>query len=228
MTAVTVTAIRPDCRPTLADEHDVLLWQTCSYADELIDAAQSGRPATRAHDAMLEFAHYRLLPYLTDEERRLPAGELRDDHLAQLLLEDHGRIRHGVDNIESGRTPQLVALAADGLVDRLDRHIRREETWVISDAAIADPGNPAGWALPLVLSEEIDLDSLPAETGEHLLLQRLGWMRSGETLRLESSRDLHPLWLVDHSRDPHAHVWVYEKEGPTRWRARITRRVEDD
>lgn len=225
---MTATAMRPANRPTLADEHDVLLWQTCSYADEFIDAVHSGHPAARAHDAMLEFAHYRLLPYLTDEERRLPAGELRDDRLAQLLLEDHARIRRGVDNIEAGRTRQLVALAAEGLVERLDRHIRREETWITSDPAPSEHSSNTSWALPLVFSGAIDLDALPPDTRERLVLQRLDWMRTGETLLLESSRDLHPLWLLDHRRDPHRFAWVYEQDGPTRWRARITRRVEND
>lgn len=226
MTA-TVTATRPD-RATLADEHDVLLWQTCSYADELIDAVESGRPAAGAHDAMLEFAHYRLLPYLAAEERRLPAERLRDDHFSQLLLDDHARIRYGVDNVEAGRTRQLLALAADGLVERLDRHIRREQTWVTRDAAIPDDPESASWALPLVLADEIDLDALPAEFREQLVLQRLGWMRCGETLRLDASYDLHPLWLRDHRRDPHGHAWVYEQDGPSHWRARITRRTEHD
>lgn len=225
---MTVTAIRPDRRPSLADEHDVLLWQTCSYADDLIEAARSGRSATGAYDAMLEFAHYRLLPYLTDEERRLPAAELRDDHLTSLLRDDHARIRHGVDSLESCRTRQLLALAAEGLIERLERHTRREETWIISDPAITDHSRSAKWALPLVLSAEINLDALPADARDRLVLQRLGWMRCGETLRLESSCDLHPLWLLDHRREPHRHAWVYEQDGPTKWRARITRHAEDD
>ena len=168
---MTVAAARP-AGLTLADEHDVLLWQTCSYADDLIEAVESGQPAADAHDAMLEFAHYRLLPYLSHEERELPANELRDDHLAQLLLDDHARIRHGVHSIEAGRTRQLLALAADELVERLARHIRREQAWLIRDvAAPADPATSASWALPLVLADEIDVDALPAEVREDLVVQ---------------------------------------------------------
>ena len=176
---MTVAAARP-AGLTLADEHDVLLWQTCSYADDLIEAVESGQPAADAHDAMLEFAHYRLLPYLSHEERELPANELRDDHLAQLLLDDHARIRHGVHSIEAGRTRQLLALAADELVERLARHIRREQAWLIRDvAAPADPATSASWALPLVLADEIDVDALPAEVREDLGLPAdLAWLRS--------------------------------------------------
>jgi uncharacterized protein (DUF2249 family) len=224
---MTIAPAHPDVQ-TLSDEHSVLLWQTCSYADDLIDAVHTGRPVAHAHDAMLEFAHYRLLPYLTDEERQLPATRLRDDHLSQLLLDDHARIRLGVDNVEGGRTRQLLALAADGLVERLDRHIRREETWVTADATAPSGPDAQNWALPLLLTDEIDIDAIPDEAGARLVLQRLAWMRYGEAIHIESSRDLHPLWLQHHAREPDSHVWVYEQDGPSRWRVRVTRRSEND
>lgn len=129
---MTSAATRPDVA-TLSDEHSILLWQTCAYAEDLIDAVRAGRRATQARDALLEFAHYRLVPYLSEEEGRLPSTPLRDDHLWQLLLDDHARIRLGVENINASRTRELLALSARGLVERLDRHIRREETWVTRD-----------------------------------------------------------------------------------------------
>lgn len=82
---------------------------------------------TPAYDAMLEFLHHRLLPYLRDEERRLPPSTLRDEHMTRLLLTDHERLRADVDNIESSRTRRLLALASGVLVDR---HVRREGRWV--------------------------------------------------------------------------------------------------
>ncbi len=212
--------------PTLSQEHSVLLWQTCAYATDLIDAARCGRPLSSAHNAMLEFAHYGLLPYLTEEERRLPPNRLRDDHLTKVLLHDHARIRSGVDNIEAGHSRQLLALAADALVDRLDRHVRREESWVSHDGQIlSDPALIQSWALPLLLCDDIDLDAIPEKGRERLVMQRLAWMRPGDTLHLGSSRDLHSLWRRHHRQDPDSHAWVYEDEGPRRWRVRVTRRT---
>lgn len=214
--------------PALSDDHSILLWQTCAYADDLIEAARAGRPVTHAHDAILEFAHYRLLPYLAEEERCLAASQLRDNHFSRLLYDDHARIRHGVDNLDTSRTRGLLAVAAGGLVERLDRHIRREETWVIPDPA--DSATPAtdDWALPLLLSDEIDIDALPDEARMRLLLQRLRWMRDGEAIHLQSSHDLRQLWIRSHALDPGSHAWVYEQEGPALWRVRVTRRTEDD
>ena len=117
------------------DEHRVLLWQTCAYADELADAAHHGCSVTAPHLALVDFAHYRLLPYLTEEERRLPATQLRDEHMGQLVRSDHARLRADVDNLESARTGRLRVLAAEALVGHLDRHVQREEAWMRPGAA---------------------------------------------------------------------------------------------
>lgn len=208
------------------DEHSVLLWQTCAYADDLSDAARSGRRLTPAYDAMLEFLHHRLLPYLSEEERQLPPVRLRDDHMLPLLLSDHERLRADVDNLESSRTRRLLRLAVDALVDRLDRHVRREEAWV-SGAGTAGP-DLEGWALPLLLDDTIELDALPAKHRLTLLRHRLGWLRPDETVHLDSRFDPHPLWQQLHALDRNAYHWVYDEDGPTRWRARITRRRGQD
>lgn len=220
---VTMTSTAP-----ISDEHSVLLWQTCAYTDDLRDAAGSGRRLTPAYDAMLEFLHYRLLPYLTNEERQIPAARLRDGHLLRLLVVDHDRLRADVDNIESSRTRRLLALAGDALVDRLDRHLRREESWLTDPAG--DPTQAAlqDWALPLLIGDVIDLDALPPDHRDALVRQRLAWMRPDDTVWLESAHDLHSAWCYEHASDPNGHVWVYEAEGPPNWRARITRRAADD
>jgi hypothetical protein len=147
----------PLAEPTLSDEHSVLLWQTCAYAADLIEAARAGRPLNTARDAMLEFAHYGLLPYLREEERRLPPHRLRDDHLTKVLLDDHARIRSGVDNIEAGRSRQLLVLAADALVGRLDRHVRREESWVWHEGDVVGDRAFTARLAPLLLREKIDV-----------------------------------------------------------------------
>lgn len=121
---------------TVRDEHRVLLWQTCAYAEELAHAARGGRSVTAPHLALVDFARHRLLPYLTDEERRLPATQLRDEHMGQLVRSDHARLRADVDNIESAWTGRLRVLAAEALVGHLDRHVQREELWM--------PPGPAG------------------------------------------------------------------------------------
>ena len=213
--------------PPISDEHSVLLWQTCAYADDLTDAARTGGRLTPAHDAMLEFLHYRLLPYLTNEERQLAPDRLRDDHLLRLLTTDHERLRADVDNIESSRTRRLLTLAASTLVDRLDRHVRREESWLADPLGDPQQADLADWALPLLFGDVIDLDALPSEYREALVRQRLAWLRPGETVRLQAASDLHSLWRRQHASDHNAHIWVYEEDGPTRWQARITRRDDD-
>jgi uncharacterized protein (DUF2249 family) len=210
---------------SLVDEHSVLLWQTCAYVENLTDAVQSRQRVTPAYDAMLQFLHYGLLPYLSKEERQFPPSKLRDEHLSRLLLADHERLRDDVDNIEGSRTRRLLTLASDVLVDRLDRHIRREESWIrnpssgtVTDADLDD------WALPLLLSGDIVLDALPVEDRDTLVLHRLQQMRGNESLRLHAGYDLHPLWRRLHRCNPHSYIWVYEQDGPDQWTARVTRR----
>lgn len=109
----------------VADEHRVLLWQTAAYAEDLTGAARSSHRLTSAYDAMVQFLRFRLLPYLSDEERDLAPSQLRDEHLAPLLTTDHERLRADVDNIESSRIRRLLSLAAGVLVERLDPHAPR-------------------------------------------------------------------------------------------------------
>jgi uncharacterized protein (DUF2249 family) len=208
----------------LAEEHTVLLWQTCAYADELVERAQSPHPLTKAVDRMLGFLHYRLLPYLRDEERDLPHGELRDDHLARVLLTDHDRIRAEVENVESARTRALVAMSTGSLVTRLDRHVQREETWVTDTHSHRPSVDTGGWVAPLVLGDDIDLDVLPAEGRELLVVARLRQLRAGESVRVAAAHDLHPVWTRLRTVMPGRHSWVYEQDGPAEWVARVTRR----
>ena len=212
----------------ISDEHSVLLWQTCAYADDLNDAVRTGRRLTPAHDTMLEFLHYRLLPYLTNEERQLAPGRFRDEHLLPLLVTDHERLRADVDNLESSRTRRLLALSASALVDRLDRHARREESWLADPLGDPKQADSQDWALPLLFTDVVDLDALPPEHRVALVRQRLAWLRPAETVRLRAASDPHPLWRQQHACDRHARSWVYEKDGPTEWQVRITRRTDDD
>jgi len=208
----------------LTDNHSVLLWQTCAYGVDLTESVTLRQRLTPAYDAMLGFLHYRLLPYLTVEERQLPAARLRDERMLPLLLADHERLRADVENIASCHTRGVLALATGVLVDRLDRHLRREERWVKPIDTRQQAAPPADWALPLLLEDEINVDGFPAEQRDRLLRQRLGWMRPGQAVYLESAHDLHEVWQCQHRCSPHSHVWVYEQSGPALWRARITRR----
>jgi hypothetical protein len=123
-----------DTGHVIADEHDLLLWQACAYADDL-EAASTADRLGPAHDAMVGFLHDRLLPYLGAEELRLTPNRLRDDHMFALLLTDHDRLRADVENVATSRTRRLVTLAAAALVDRLDRHMRREQAWIRASGA---------------------------------------------------------------------------------------------
>jgi uncharacterized protein (DUF2249 family) len=212
----------------ISDEHSVLLWQLCAYADDLREAARAGRRLTPAYDAMLEFLHYRLLPYLAYEERQVPAARLRDDHLLRLLVADHQRLRSDVEEIEWGGTGALVSLAGDALVERLARHVQREEAWLTDPAGDPARAELQDWALPLLFRDVIDVDVLPPDHRDSLVLQRLAWMRPEDTVWLESAHDLRSLWRQQHARDPEGHVWVYEEDDPSHRRVRITRRCAED
>lgn len=128
----------------LVDAHSVLLWQTCAYAEDLTVAARSRQPFIVERDAMLAFLHERLLPYLRREERQLPPTSLRDRHMTRLLLADHERLRADVANVAGSRTRVLLAVAVDELVDRLDRHLRREESWVTDPSLFGSDISGAG------------------------------------------------------------------------------------
>jgi uncharacterized protein (DUF2249 family) len=209
----------------LVDEHSVLLWQVCAHADELSEAVGSEADFTAALHGMLTFLHYRLLPYLLAEESRLQPAQLRDGHMARLLVTDHQRLRSGVENLESSRTRGLASLAAAALANQLDRHLRREESWVVDARAGSDSGvDIEDWEVLLRFSDAVDMDSLPTSSGEDLVLRRLQAMRYGETLRLQATRNLHDLWRRHQAIDPGSHAWVYEEDGPTRWDVRVTRR----
>jgi uncharacterized protein (DUF2249 family) len=216
----------------LSDEHSILLWEACAYSDELTRAAHSGAGLDAACNAMLEFLHYRLLPYLCAEERRFCDSGLRDRALAHLLVADHDRIRAHVDTLAASRTPGLRVISSSALVDRLDRHVQREQSWLLDNAgAVVTPVAAApvdGWALPLVLVEHVDLDALPEEIAEELVLQKIQRMRCAEVFWLHASHDLHRLWVRQQAVDPGRHSWVYEQEGPHEWVVRIGRHDDEE
>lgn len=223
MTAVAAASTAPI---SIADAHSVLLWQAAAYAEDLADATRRSRHVARAHDAMVGFLHYRLLPYLADEERELDPNQLRDEHLSRVLRSDHERLRADVDNVESSRTRRLLCLAADALIERLEHHMGREQTWVTAAARdlASEADREAEWALPLLLRDDIDLGTLPEQGRSALVLRRLQQMRPGETVRLRAGLPLHGLWRQQHRLDGTSHAWVYEQSGPSAWVARVTRR----
>jgi len=222
---VAVTTDRPD-RLSLVDEHSVLVWQTCAYATDLIEASQRGGRLHATREAMLGFLHYGLLPFLRDEERQLPNARA-NEHRTQKLLDEHCLIRADVEALESIDVGVDLAPAARVLVNRLDRHVQREDAWV--DGATLVTRTPAtmttvaAWVLPLVSGPDIDLDILPVGDTHELVASRLATLRVGDTVRLHAGYDLHPLWQRLHTRCPGSHAWVYEKCGPHRWIARVTR-----
>jgi uncharacterized protein (DUF2249 family) len=223
MTVTTISAATP--APPLVDEHSVLLWQACAYADDVTEAARSGQAFVPALRGMLAFLHYRLLPYLDAEECRLRPNQLRDVHMADLLVADHQRLRADVEGLESSRSRDLAGVAAEVLVDRLDQHLRREERWVTDASGGASPRvDFEDWELLLRMSDDINVDSLPPDCRDALVLRRVQAMHCGETLSLHASRSLHDLWRRDHAIDRNSHAWVYEQDGPRRWDVRITRR----
>jgi uncharacterized protein (DUF2249 family) len=228
---MTMTATSaPTLVSPLVDEHSVLLWQACAYADEVTEAAQSGQAfaVAPAVHGMLAFLHYRLLPYLVAEESRLRPTRLRDTHMTALLVMDHQRLRADVENLEAIRSRDLAGLAAQTLVDRLDRHVQREECWVADATAGAGRVDVEDWEQLLRMSDDIEVGSLPPDCREALVLGRLQTMRAGETLSLHSSHNLHGLWQRHYAVGGNSHAWVYEQDGPRRWDVRITRRDTEE
>jgi uncharacterized protein (DUF2249 family) len=205
----------------LVDEHSVLLWQTCAYADDLVAAATARGPLGTSYDVMLEFLHQRLLPYLSAEERALPP----DARHGGRLLADHERIRDDVEDLGRAPTRRALAGASTALVRRLDQHVQREDVLAPPGPALDPP--PATWAAPLLLGDEIDLADLPPHSAEPLVLDRLRRMRLGETVLLHADHDLHPVWQRLHAVAPGEHGWAYEVAGPQRWVAEVTRRDLD-
>ena len=207
------------------DEHSVLLWQTCAYADDLVTAVTARGPLATPYDAMLGFLHQRLLPYLYAEEATLTAGAAS----ARRLLDDHDRLRADVDDLDRAGTRSALARVSAALVRRLDQHVQREDGR--EDGQQPDPPPlgppPAAWALPLLLADEIDLADLPADSRDRLVLERLRRMRLGETVLLHADHDLHPIWQLLHAVLPGDHGWAYEVAGPERWTAEVTRRDLD-
>lgn len=214
----------------LSDEHTVLLWQICAYVEEFTNAAQTGRELIPAFDSLLTFLHYRLLPYLTAEERQLPGKQLTPEECDQQRA-DHNEIRDGVEAIEAAETEARSLIATATLVTRIDEHTRREQSWITDNGQrlqdVGDDDALAHWAFPLLITDDVDVDTLPAGYGDELVLTRLLRMRCGETLRLRAGHDLRPLWRQLRARNQGEHAWVYETTGPRNWVACITRREID-
>jgi uncharacterized protein (DUF2249 family) len=220
-----------DTDARLTDEHSVLLWQTCAYADDLVDNIHSDGLLITSLETTLQFLHYGLLPYLRTEERQLAGAELGDAHLERLLVSEHDGIRAAVDSIGTSRTRQALSVATKSLIDRLDRHVQREDACVMESVGIVRSATAYreahDWALPLMLSDHVDLDALPSGNRDTLVLERLQQMRPGDVLRLHADHDMHPLWCRHHSREPGRDAWVYEQDGPHEWTVRVTRREPD-
>jgi uncharacterized protein (DUF2249 family) len=216
---------------TLTDEHSVLLWQTCAYADDLVDNRHSDDLLSTSLETTLRFLHYRLLPYLRAEEQQLADDELADALLTRQLVSEHDGIRAAVDTIETSRTRRTLSIATRSLIERLDRHVQREDACVMESVGIlrsaAAYREDHDWALPLMLSDHVDLAALPSGNRDTLVLERLQQMRPGDVLRLHAEQDMHPLWCRQHIRDPGRHAWVYEQDGPHEWTVRVTRREPD-
>ncbi|HEX7353940.1 MAG TPA: hemerythrin domain-containing protein [Mycobacteriales bacterium] len=120
--------------PVLIDEHIVLLWQACAYADDLIAAALAGPLVSDEYAAMLEFLHGRLLPYLDTEERSL-ASSRRGPESRPPLVAEHDGLRACADDLEASPTRRTLIAAARTLVDLLESHLRREDAWALAAAS---------------------------------------------------------------------------------------------
>jgi len=154
------------------------------------------------------------------------------------LVEDHVQLRDLTDQLanvaRANRGPSerddLSALLA-ALDAFLVRHMRVEEAVISTTTSVGveslrQPFRCHLW-FPLTEGPEVDLDSLPREFVHRAALERFSRLRPGETLLLRSNREMDGLWNALSCGRPGDYGWAYLEEGPTRWRAEVTRRAPE-
>jgi len=179
---------------------------------------------------MLGFLHYRLLPYLSDEDCcptsvTRSGSRHRRDFVTATCCSYCSATTIGCVRTSTISSPAAPAASSPSPPTRSSTGLTGTSAAKKRGSARPKPPRPdvEGWALPLLLDNQVELDALPAEHRLTLLRYRLGWLRPGETVHLDSRSDPHPLGQQLHALDHNAYHWVYDEDGPARWRARITR-----
>lgn len=210
---------------TLAEEHDLLLWQVSARAEELLAAVEDGGWPGTELAALAGYAQAEVLRQASDEERLLfPGASARQ---VAGLARDHARLRLAADLLaraaarEQPMTPGQVGIAARDFVAQLERHLLAEENLLASGRAaqygapgtVALGGHPHGW-YPLAEGPVVDLDALPCDQAAAAAVDRLLRVRRGEQVELQSGTDLDPVWREVAKLIPDGYLFTVLEDGP--------------
>jgi uncharacterized protein (DUF2249 family) len=223
---------------TLAEEHALLLWQVTASAEKLLTATDHGRWPGAELAALAGYAQAEVLRQVSDEEALLfpavPAQAVAG------LARDHARLRAAAELLvraaagEQPMSPAQIAAAVRDFVVQLERHLRNEDDQLASCRPPQDVpgtvhlgGHPHEW-YPLTEGPEVDLDVLPAGQAVAAAVDRLLRMQRGERVELQSGTDLNPVWREISEISPDGYRFTVLKDGPVRWRMRVTRRQAAD
>jgi uncharacterized protein (DUF2249 family) len=224
----------------LAAEHAVLLDEVRARERTIRAVLSESRWPDHEVAALVDYLRYELLDQAVTTERllfplvreRLPDGVLRR------LVDDHVHLRDLTDRLATVATAtgdrsdrDHLAELLGALDDFLVGHMRAEEA-ALSTATTAGveslrrPFRCHLW-FPLTEGPEVDVDALPRDFARRAALERFSRLRQGERLVVTSSRDLDGLWNALSCGQPGDYGWAYLEEGPTRWRAEVTRRAPE-
>lgn len=174
---------------------------------------------------------------MSDEEALLfPAVPARE---TASLARDHVRLRSAASLLtrtatgQQALSPGQVATAVRDFLVQLERHLGAEEALLAPGrTARVIPGTESlgghhhAW-YPLTEGPSVDLDALPRRQAVAAAVDRLLRMRRGEQVELLSSMDLGPVWREISALSPDGYLFTVLRDGPPRWRMRVTRRRGD-
>lgn len=119
-------------KPTLTDEHMLLLDHVAGLVDDMVTVAAEDRWPRRQLRALLDYLDAEVLRQIGDEERLLFPGRPTPPGFDR-LRRDHVRLRHCVEVLAGAARPgsgwSVVQVATTGrdLLTMLERHLGAEE-----------------------------------------------------------------------------------------------------
>jgi uncharacterized protein (DUF2249 family) len=183
----------------------------------------------------VDYLRYEVLDQAVAEERLLFPTARQGSAAGPVhrLAVDHMHIRDVIDrlaalatNDEHENEPPILVDLLDGLDELLVTHMATEEAVLAGGTGVESLRRPFRCHLwfPVTEGPELDLDDLPQEYAHRAALERLSRLRPGESVLVSSSDELQGLWILLSRGWPDEFGWTYLDEGPTLWRAEITRR----
>jgi uncharacterized protein (DUF2249 family) len=219
---------------SLVEEHVVLLDEVHRRQGAVLAGLGAGRWPRAELAALVAYLRYEVLDQAATEERLLfPAARPGTDDQVHGLAVDHSRIRDVTDRLadlaavdDAVGSPDLLVDLLDGLDGLLETHMRTEQSVLTAAPGVESLRWPFRCHLwfPITEGPEFDLDDLPTASAHSAALDRLSRLGPGESVLVRCRGDLQSLWAALSRAHPGDFGWVCLDEGPTVWRARITRR----